>query len=71
VVGMERAKNSKRIESRRINFLMPTDLVEKIDEYASANMLSRGQVISIGMRKFFQNEDFLKSLIKPNEIGKK
>lgn len=68
---MERAKNSKRIESRRINFLMPTDLVEKIDEYASANMLSRGQVISIGMRKFFQNEDFLKSLIKPNEIGKK
>lgn len=68
---MIKPSNSKRIETKRVNFLLPKDLVDKVDEYASVNMLSRGQVVSIGIRKFFQNEDFMKSLIKPNQIEKK
>lgn len=51
-----------KIERKRANLTLPLDLLNMIDNFARLNMLSRGQVISIGMRKYLQSEELLKTL---------
>lgn len=59
-----------KIETKRCNFILPLDLVNEIDNHANNNMLSRGQVVSIGMRKWLSNEKLMSSLLLPKDKKK-
>lgn len=59
---MQKNEVINKIERKRANLTLPLDLLNMIDNFARINMLSRGQVISIGMRKYLQSEELLKTL---------
>lgn len=59
---------NKANEKKRVNFMLMKETVYLIDKYGKENMLSRGQVVNLGMLAFFKNQELMNTIIKMKPV---
>jgi len=55
---------------KRVNTLMPVDIVEKLDSYANEMGLSRGNAMSVIVKHYFDEQEGLKTVRNVDELLK-
>jgi hypothetical protein len=57
-------------DKKRVNTLMPVDIVEKLDTYANEMGLSRGNALSVIVKQYFDQQEGLKAIRNVDELLK-
>ena len=57
-------------DKKRINTLMPVDIVKKLDNYANEMGLSRGNALSVIVKQYFDQQEGLKAIRNVDELLK-
>ena len=58
-------------DKKRINTLMPVDIVEKLDVYANEMGLSRGNALSVIVKQYFDQQEGLKAMSTVEQLTEK
>jgi metal-responsive CopG/Arc/MetJ family transcriptional regulator len=53
---------------KRVNTLIPVDIVERLDVYANEMGLSRGNAISVIVKHYFDQQEGLKAIRNVDEL---
>jgi predicted DNA-binding protein len=57
-------------DKKRINTMMPVDIVKKLDTYANEMGLSRGNALSVIVKHYFNEQEDLKAMRNVDELLK-
>jgi metal-responsive CopG/Arc/MetJ family transcriptional regulator len=55
-------------DKKRINTMMPVDIVKKLDTYANEMGLSRGNALSVIVKHYFDQQEGLKAIRNVDEL---
>ena len=58
-------------DKKRINTLMPVDIVRKLDAYANEMGLSRGNALSVIVKQYFDQQEGLKAMSNVEQLAEK
>ena len=57
-------------DKKRVNTLMPVDIVKKLDVYANQMGLSRGNALTVMVKHYFDEQEGLKAVRNVDELLK-
>ena len=57
-------------DKKRVNTLMPFDIVKKLDNYANELGLSRGNALTVIVKHYFDEQEGLKTVRNVDELLK-
>jgi len=57
-------------DKKRVNTLMPVDIVKKLDNYANELGLSRGNALTVIVKHYFDEQESLKAVRNVDDLLK-
>jgi len=58
-------------DKKRINTLMPVDIVERLDVFANEMGLSRGNALSVIVKQYFDQQEGLRAMSNVEQLAEK